>query len=105
MRIGAFNYWSKKISLGDLDTHIQVVKYGEEERRMASIELVIGKANGFSVIPLTRAWANILKNSKNVDNVKRVCLSHGIKWEGVIYAQIEVEDPDNGFSIYNLLDL
>lgn len=72
---------------------------------MASIELVIGKSNGFSVIPLTRAWANILKNSKNVDNVKRVCLSHGVKWEEVIYAQIEVEDPDNGFSIYNLLDL
>jgi len=71
---------------------------------MASIELVVGKVDGFSVIPLTLAWASILKRSRGVDNLKRVCASHGVPWDKVIYAQIEVEDPDNGFSVHNLLD-
>jgi hypothetical protein len=87
-----------------LDARIQVVKISVEGRGMASIELVVGKVDGFSVIPLTLAWASILKRSKGVDNLKRVCASHGVPWDKVIYAQIEVEDPDNGFSVHNLLD-
>lgn len=103
MRIGAFSYWSKRISLGDLDTLVQVVKMLMEGREMDSVELVIGRVDGYSTIPLTLAWANILKRSKGVDNLKRVCLSHGINWDGVIYAQIEMWDLENGFSIYNLI--
>jgi hypothetical protein len=76
----------------------------QEEEEMASIELVVGKIDGFAVIPLTRAWAAILKADKTVDNLKNIASSHGVPWDKVIYAQIEVEDPDNGFSIHNLLD-
>jgi hypothetical protein len=76
----------------------------QEEGRMASIELVVGKVDGFTVIPLTRAWASILKGDKTVDNLKSIVTSNGVPWDKVIYAQIEVEDPDNGFSITNLLD-
>jgi len=71
---------------------------------MASIELVVGKVDGFTVIPLTRAWANILKSDKTVDNLKSIAATNGVPWEKVIYAQIEIEDPDYGFSITNLLD-
>lgn len=71
---------------------------------MASIELVVGKIDGFAVIPLTRAWANILKEDKTVDNLKSIAVSNGVPWDKVIYAQIEIEDPDTGFSITNLLD-
>ncbi len=71
---------------------------------MSGIELVIGKIDGLSVIPLTQAWATILKNSKSVDNLREICLSHGVEWDKVIYAQIEMDDPDYGFSIHNLLD-
>lgn len=71
---------------------------------MASIELVVGKIDGFTVIPLTRAWANILKEDKTVDNLKSIIMTNGVTWEKVIYAQIEIEDPDHGFSITNLLD-
>lgn len=71
---------------------------------MASIELVVGKIDGFTVIPLTRAWANILKEDKTVNNLKNIAASHGVPWEKVIYAQIEIEDPDTGFSIHGLLD-
>lgn len=71
---------------------------------MASIELVVGKVDGFTVIPLTRAWAGVLKNSQTVDNLKSIIMSNGVPWDKVIYAQIEVEDPDNGLSIHNLLD-
>ena len=71
---------------------------------MASIELVVGKVDGFTVIPLTRAWVSILKGDKTVDNLKSIVTSNGVPWDKVIYAQIEVEDPDNGFSITNLLD-
>ena len=70
---------------------------------MASIELVVGKIDGFAIIPLTRAWANILKEDKTVDNLKNIASSHGVQWDDVIYAQIEVEDTDNGFSIHDLL--
>jgi hypothetical protein len=76
----------------------------QEEGRMASIELVVGKVDGFTVIPLTRAWASILNGDKTVDNLKSIVTSNGVPWDKVIYAQIEVEDPDNGFSITNLLD-
>ena len=71
---------------------------------MASIELVVGKIDGFAVIPLTRAWATILKEDRSVDSLKSIVVSNGVPWDKVIYAQIEVEDPDNGFSITNLLD-
>ena len=71
---------------------------------MNSIELVVGTINGYSTIPLTRAWARILKESKSVDNLKSIVLSNGIKWDTVMYAQIECDDPDNGFEIHNLLD-
>lgn len=71
---------------------------------MASIELVVGKIDGFAVIPLTRAWAAILKGDKTVDNLRSIVATNGVPWEKVIYAQIEIEDPDNGFSIHNLLD-
>ena len=75
-----------------------------EGREMDSAELVVGRIDGYSTIPLTLAWVNILKRSKGVDNLKRVCLSHGINWDKVIYAQIEVWDPDTGFCIHDLLD-
>lgn len=71
---------------------------------MASIELVVGKIDGFAVIPLTRAWANILKGDNTVDNLRSIAATNGVPWDKVIYAQIEVEDPDNGFSVHNLLD-
>ena len=71
---------------------------------MDSIELVIGTVKGYSVIPLTRAWANILKENKSVGDLRSIVLSHGINWDTVMYAQIEVQDPDNGFQIFNLLD-
>jgi len=71
---------------------------------MDSIELVIGTVKGYSVIPLTRAWAHILKENKGVGDLRSIVLSHGIKWDTVMYAQIEVQDPDNGFQIFNLLD-
>ena len=67
---------------------------------MRSIELVVGTTNGYTVIPLTLAWANILKG----DNLKSIILSHGVNWDTVLYAQIEQEDADEGLSIYNLLD-
>lgn len=71
---------------------------------MSSIELVVGKIDGFTVIPLTHAWATILKEDRSVDSLKSIVVSNGVPWDKVIYAQIEVEDPDNGFSITNLLD-
>lgn len=71
---------------------------------MENVELVIGRVDGYSTIPLTLAWANLLKRSKGTDNLKRICASHGVPWDGVIYAQIEMLDPDYGFSIHNLLD-
>lgn len=71
---------------------------------MRSIELVVGTTNGYTVIPLTLAWANILKGAKKVDNLKSIILSHGVNWDTVLYAQIEEEDADEGLSIYNLLD-
>jgi hypothetical protein len=74
------------------------------EGRMASIELVVGKVDGFAVIPLTLAWANILKADKGVDNLKSIVATNGVPWDKVIYAQIEMDDPDYGFSITNLLD-
>ena len=71
---------------------------------MSFIELVVGTERGHSTIPLTRAWATILKEDKTVDNLRNICASNGVPWNTVMYAQIEVQDPDNGFSIYNLLD-
>jgi hypothetical protein len=71
---------------------------------MRSIELVVGTTNGYTVIPLTLAWANMLKANKNVDSLKVIAISHGVNWDTVMYAQIECDDPDNGFEIHNLLD-
>lgn len=71
---------------------------------MRSIELVVGTTNGYTVIPLTLAWVNILKGSKKVDNLKSIILSHGVNWDTVLYAQIEEDDAEEGPSVYNLLD-
>lgn len=71
---------------------------------MRNIELLVGTTNGYSVIPITLAWANILKGERKVDTLKSLVLSHGVNWDTVLYAQIEEEDADNGLSIYNLLD-
>jgi len=71
---------------------------------MSFIELVVGTTYGYSAIPLTRSWATILKESGTVDNLRSILASNGVPWDTVMYAQIEVEDPDNGFSITNLLD-
>lgn len=71
---------------------------------MRSIELVVGTTNGYTVIPLTLAWANTLKGSKKVDNLKSIILSHGVNWDTVLYAQIEEDDAEEGPSVYNLLD-
>ena len=70
---------------------------------MNYIELVVGMDNGYAAIPITHAWANILKRSKSVGDLKTLVMSHGVNWNRVIYAKIE-EQKDGEFSIHNLLD-
>lgn len=71
---------------------------------MNFIELVVGTTYGYSAIPLTLAWATTLKESGTVDNLRSILASNGVPWDTVMYAQIEEQDPVEGFSITNLLD-
>jgi hypothetical protein len=71
---------------------------------MASYNLVVKMTDGRSAsLQITRAWAGILKRG-DIHSLATIIRGQGLEWNEVIRAEIEVEDPDYGFSVVNLLD-
>jgi hypothetical protein len=70
---------------------------------MRSIELVVGTPYKRTVIPIASVWAEMLLAHKASKMLQVMSITHGVEWDEVTYAHIEVNDPDNGKTIHNLL--
>lgn len=71
---------------------------------MRSIELVVGTEKKRTVIPIASVWAEMLMQKNSIKLLQVMSITHGVDWDEVIYARIEIDDPDTGFSMHNLLD-
>lgn len=71
---------------------------------MRSIELVVGTEGKKTVIPIASVWAEMLMGKNSIKLLQVMSITHGVDWDKVIYARIEIDDPDTGFSMHNLLD-
>lgn len=71
---------------------------------MASYNLVVGLTDGVTAsMEITRAWAGILRGG-DIQSLATIIRGQGLSWNEVIRAEIQIEDPDYGYSIHNLLD-
>jgi hypothetical protein len=71
---------------------------------MASYNLVVGLTDGVTAsLEITRAWAGILRKG-DISSLTSIVKGQGLEWNKVIRAEIQIEDPDYGFSIHNLFD-
>ena len=71
---------------------------------MASYNLVVGLTDGvIASLEITRAWAGILQKG-DISSLTSIVSGQGLEWNKVIRAEIQIEDPDYGYSTHNLLD-